>query len=153
MAPSDTTNTAPALTGLEAVWADIEAMEAKLEDSVVAKVNALESEWDSTVWPYVKKNLLTLLTDVGKAALGAAVTAIPTMISGGWAAAAALVGSAVASTAVKDINADAPGTMQTVQAALQVVKSASNTVTDGDAPTVAAIQVASTQAAGDNATA
>lgn len=149
---SDQSNTTPAPSGLEEIWDDIKSLETNCEDAVVAKVNALETEFDSVVWPYVKKNLLTLLSDVGKSALSAAVTAIPTMIAGGWAAAAAMVGSAVVATASADIKADAPSALQTVQAALQVVKSSSNTVTDGDAPTVAAIQTAAaTQTDGDTA--
>lgn len=135
------------------IWGEIKALEAKVEASALAKLNAMEDEWDDVVWPYIKKNTLMLLTDVGQAALSATLTEIPTMIAGGWAAAAAVIGTAVVTTAATDIKADAPSAMQTVQAAMQVIKSASNTVTAGDAPTVAAIQVAANASTDDTATA
>lgn len=102
----------------------------------------LLSKFNEVELPIIKTFLMTLGSQVGKAALQAAIGAAPLLVSGGFGAAAAVVGAAVVSTATLDAPIDAQAALQATQAALQVVKVANATVTVGDAPTVAAIAAA-----------
>lgn len=137
---TDSTNTIS--TTSESFFQHVKDFFVDTEQEVVTGIQGLESTFEADVWPYVKTFLETLSTQVGQAALKAAVASVPTLVSGGFGAAAAAIGAAVVSTAAVDAPADAKVTLQQVQAALQVVKVANGTVTAGDAPTVAAIEAA-----------
>lgn len=108
----------------------------------VSEAEALLAKFDETELPIIKTFLITLGSQIGKAALQAAIGAVPLLASGGFGAAAAMVGAAVVATATADAPVDAQAALQATQAALQVVKVANATVTAGDAPTVAAIAAA-----------
>ena len=137
VAAQTTTSAAP-----EGLLQHIEDFFIGAEKKVVTGIDALETEFDADVWPSVKSFLVTISSQVGQAALKAAIVALPTLVSGGFGVAAAEVGAAVVATATVDAPIDAQTALQSVQAALQVVKVASSTVTAGDAPTVAAISAA-----------
>lgn len=108
----------------------------------VSEAEALLAKFDETELPIIKNFLITLGSQVGKAALQAAIGAAPLLASGGFGAAAAVVGAAVVATATADAPVDTQAALQATQAALQVVKVANATVTEGDAATVAAIAAA-----------
>lgn len=117
----------------------------KIEGFFAPAVNEAETllaKFDEIELPIIKNFLVTLGSQVGKAALQAAIGAAPLLISGGFGAAAAVVGAAVVATATVDAPIDAQVALQATQAALQVVKVSNATVTAGDAPTVAAIAAA-----------
>ena len=138
---SDPTNTAaPA-----APASDSETFFQHVKDffvGVETKAESLLSKFDETELPIIENFLETLGSQVGKAALSAAIAAAPLLATGGFGAAAASVGAAVVATATADAPIDAQAALQATQAALQVVKVANATVTAGDAPTVAAIAAA-----------
>lgn len=146
--PDDTsttdTNTAAAapVKSTETIWQEIGDFFKDIPQETHDAVDALASEFEEDVWPYVKHFIGTLLTQAGQAALKVAPAAIALLATGNFGAAAVSVGTAVAAEVVKDAPQDANDTLQAVQAALQVVKVATGTVTPGDAPAVAAIQAA-----------
>lgn len=114
---------------------------------VVTKGEQLLQKFDEVELPIVENFLETLGSQIGKAALKAAIASVPLLASGGFGAAAAQVGAAVVATATMDAPIDAQAALQATQAALQVVKVANGTVTAGDGPTVAAIASAAVPAA------
>ena len=116
----------------------IESEASALETRAVAAIK----KFDSAELPIIVNFIETLGTQVGKAAFTAAISAAPLLATGGWAAAAATVGTAVVATATADLPVDTQVALQATQAALQVVKVANSTVTAGDAPTVAVIDAA-----------
>ena len=114
----------------------------RVAGGVEKEAGVLLAKFDETELPIIKNFLITLGSQIGKAALQAAIGAAPLLASGGFGAAAAVVGAAVVATATADAPIDAQAALQATQAALQVVKVANATVTAGDAPTVAAIAAA-----------
>jgi|SRR6185312_925029 len=99
-----------------------EEAEAKLEElgsEIKQKVEALVEEFDEDVLPYVKSFCVQLFQQDTKAALGALVTALPTLATGNVAAAAASVGAVVLATTTKDALADAQAVLQQAQAAME----------------------------------
>ena len=138
-----TTTTAP---NSESFFQHIMDFFKNVETDAETAIGGLENTFEADVWPFVKSFLTTLASQEGQVALKAAIAAAPLLVSGGFAAAAASVGAAVVASAGANAAADAAVTLGQVQAALQVVKVANGTVTTGDAPTVAAIQAATTTA-------
>lgn len=134
----DTPETAAPETFIEKVEGFFAPAVTTIEDDLAG----LEAKFDADVWPSVKTFITTLASQVGQAALKAAIASAPLLLSGGFGAAAATVGAAVVATATVDAPIDAHAALQATQAALQVVKVANATVTAGDAPTVAAIAAA-----------
>jgi hypothetical protein len=135
---------APAATSNEPFLQRIEEFFCGAGEKTVDAVEVLAGHFEVETWPYVKHFLGTLMSQVGQAALKAAIAAAPLLASGGFGVAAAEVGASVVATVVHDAPLDAQETLQSVQAALQVVKVANSTVTAGDASTVVAIQAATT---------
>jgi hypothetical protein len=102
----------------------------------------LESQFTKIEWPIVKNLIVTLGSQIGKAALNASIAAAPTLLSGGFGVAAAEVGAAIAATATVDAPLDIQQALQATQIAVQAVKSSQAVVTTGDSATVAAITAA-----------
>lgn len=140
---TDPTNTGTTVTvNKESFFQHIEDFFAPAVTTVEDDLVTLEGKFEADVWPSVKNFILTLSSQVGQAALKAAIASAPLLLSGGFSAAAATVGAAVVATATVDAPIDAQQALQATQAALQVVKVSGSVVTAGDAPTVAAIAAA-----------
>lgn len=114
-------------------------------DDCVSEITTDIKLLDAAALPALATFVKTLTGQVAQAVMKAGPSALALLASGGWVAAASTEGAAALAAVTGNAPADATAALQQVQAALQVVKVASNTVTDADAPTVAALAAATPQ--------